>query len=63
MHLYKHRLISEAKDSWRNMEDYLWETIPTDLMVENNKFIDQINNIYSGPDRKLFPEQSITGLN
>ena len=43
------------------MENYLWETIPSDLMVENNKFIDQINNIYSGPDRKLFPEQSITG--
>ena len=54
-------IISQAKDSWRNMESYLWETIPSDLMVENNKFIDQINNIYSGPDRKLFAEQSITG--
>ena len=54
-------LISVAKDRWREMENYLWETIPNDLMVENNKFIDQINNIYSGPNRKLFPEQSITG--
>ena len=54
-------LISTAKDRWRDMENYLWETIPNDLMVENNKFIDQINNIYSGPNRKLFPEQSITG--
>jgi len=55
------KLISEARQSWSGMEDYLWQTIPTDIMVENNKFIEEIRSIYSGPDRVLFSEQSVTG--
>ena len=55
------KIISEARQSWSGMEDYLWQTIPTDIMVENNKFIEEIRSIYSGPDRVLFSEQSVTG--